>query len=246
MLAAPGMWPGRWAASLAGGRGRAARPGTPRANGHRPARPSGFRRSPPAPGCGRPGSRGRRWPCGNRWSASIAGCSVTIFRPSSSHALRPAVDQPHVVVAVHLVVPVRVRREPVVIAAVQQHRRRVGDAEPVLQCGERVGRDEVAADRVLQVGRPVHRHRVRDVAAVVRLGVLVDLDDAQAGIVEVLRHPLGRHQRATCRTPCPRASTARDRTATRRASTSEVLPIRSRGRGPLDNGSCADACPVRS
>jgi hypothetical protein len=53
-----------------------------------------------------------------------------------------------------------------------------GDAEGVLQLGELLGRDEVAPQRVLEVGVPVDGDGPADVPAGIGVGVLVDLDDA--------------------------------------------------------------------
>jgi hypothetical protein len=135
-------------------------------------------------------------------------------------------------VTVDLVVPVRVGGEPVVVTAVENDGRRVGDADPVLQGGEGVRRDEVATHRILQVGGPVDRHRVGDVAPVVGLGVLVDLDDAQARVVEVLGQPLRGHQVRCAAVHAMLLPVCSDDFATyerRHGGTSEDLPIR-RGR----------------
>ena len=49
--------------------------------------------------------------------------------------------------------------------------------------------DEVAAQRVLQVGLPVQLDGALEVAAVVGAGVLVDLDEDEAGLAEVAPRP---------------------------------------------------------
>ena len=105
--------------------------------------------------------------------------------------LAAAVEQLHVLVAVELEVPVRVGREPVVVAAVEHDRVVVGDARANEQRLELRLADEVPADLVLQVGRPVELDGARDVALVVGGGVLVDLDEDDPGVVEMLLDPLG-------------------------------------------------------
>ena len=55
--------------------------------------------------------------------------------------------------------------------------------------------DEVAADLVLEVRRPVELDGALDVALVVGRGVLVDLDEDDLGVVEVFLDPLGGDER---------------------------------------------------
>ncbi len=55
--------------------------------------------------------------------------------------------------------------------------------------------DEVAADLVLEVGRPVELDGALDVALVVGRGVLVDLDEDDLRVVEVVLDPLGGDER---------------------------------------------------
>src|SRR4029453_17823863 len=69
-----------------------------------------------------------------------------------------------------------------------------GDAQGVLELGELLGGDEVAPQRVLEVGVPVHGHGPADVPAGVGVGVLVDLDKAQVGVVQVGGQPVGGDQ----------------------------------------------------
>ena len=54
--------------------------------------------------------------------------------------------------------------------------------------------DEVAADRVLQLGRPVELDGAGDVAPVVGGGVLVDLDEHDPFGAQVLLRPVGGDQ----------------------------------------------------
>jgi hypothetical protein len=97
-------------------------------------------------------------------------------------------------VAVQLEVPVRVGREPVVVAAVQDDGVVVADALLGQQRLELLLVDEVATDLVLQFGLPVELDGAADVAAVVGRGVLVDLDEDDARGVQVLLGPVGRDE----------------------------------------------------
>src|SRR5215211_1324633 len=108
--------------------------------------------------------------------------------------LAAAVEELDRPVPVHLVVPVGVGGEPVIVAPVQDHGGVGGDAQGVLELGELLGVDEVAAQRVLEVGVPVDGHGPADVAAGVGVGVLVDLDNAQVGVVPVGGQPVGGDQ----------------------------------------------------
>ena len=109
--------------------------------------------------------------------------------------LAAAVEQPDVVVAVELEVPVGVGGEPVVVAAVEHDGVVVGDAALGQQRLELLLVDEVAADLVLQVGGPVELDGAPDVALVVGRGVLVDLDQDDLRVVEVVLDPLGGDER---------------------------------------------------
>ena len=108
--------------------------------------------------------------------------------------LAAAVEQLDVLVAVELEVPVRVRGEPVVVAAVEDDGVVVGDALVGQQLGELLLVDEVALDRILEVGLPVQLHGAGDVPAVVGAGVLVDLDEDGVGRVEIALGPVGGDQ----------------------------------------------------
>src|SRR3954470_19885709 len=105
--------------------------------------------------------------------------------------LARAVHELHVVVAVVLEVPVRVRREPVVAIAVEDDRVVVGDAARAEQLTELLRPEEVALDLVLQVLLPVEADGARDVRLGGQRRVLVDLDDPDVRGVQMLRHPLG-------------------------------------------------------
>ena len=105
--------------------------------------------------------------------------------------LATAVEQLDVLVAVELEVPVRVGREPVVVAAVEHDRVVVGDAALGQQGLELVLVHEVAADLVLQVLLPVDAHGTADVVLVVGGRVLVDLDEHHLVVVEVGLDPVG-------------------------------------------------------
>ena len=192
-LTAVGMWPPRCDCSC----GRCAGASS------RPANSSGLRTStrPLVPiacddlvaegadaqvGLGR-GVAGRR--PGHGLAAQLAGVELPL--------LAAAVEQQDVLVAVQLEVPVRVGGEPVVVAAVEHDGVVVADAPLGEQLLELLPVDEVAADRVLQVGLPVQLDRPGDVAAVVRAGVLVDLDQD-----DVVVGPCSSTQSASTRTCC--------------------------------------------
>ena len=96
--------------------------------------------------------------------------------------------------AVQLEVPVGVGGEPVVVAAVEDHGVVVGDTPVAEQLGELLGVDEVAPDRVLQIGTPVQLHCAGDVAAVVGAGVFVDLDEDDVVGIEIALGPVGGDQ----------------------------------------------------
>lgn len=93
--------------------------------------------------------------------------------------------------AVELEVPVRVRREPVVVAAVENDGVVIGDALGGQKIGELLLVQEVTTDAVLQVLAPVEADGAFDVAAVVCAGVLIHLDENGLGGVEVLLSPVG-------------------------------------------------------
>ena len=105
--------------------------------------------------------------------------------------LATAVQQPHVVVAVQLEVPVRVGREPVVVAAVEDDRVVVADAPLGQQRLELLLVDEVAADRILEILLPIQLDRAGDVAAVIGGGVFVHLDQDDSVVGGVVGNPVG-------------------------------------------------------
>src|SRR5919106_396873 len=108
--------------------------------------------------------------------------------------LPPAVEDPHVGVAVHLQIPVGVRGEPVVFVPVEDNRRFRADAEPAEQLLERLPVDDVSFDRILEVVPPVELHCSRDVPLLVEIWVLVHLRDDEPLVVQMLGQPLGRDQ----------------------------------------------------
>ncbi len=164
MFTAVGMWPARCACSCGRWAGASSRPRTRPGSGRPPGSCCRSRRRP---------RRGRR---GCSRSASLAvyfvagrlDASSTSSRASSSHFLRPPSSRRASLVAVQLEVPVRVGREPVVVAPVEDDG--VVAADPALgqQRLELLPVDEVASNRVLQVLLPVQLHGTRDVASVVR------------------------------------------------------------------------------
>ncbi len=95
---------------------------------------------------------------------------------------------------VNLQLPERPRREPIVVVAVQNNGRLVVDAALPEQFFELLHWDDVADERVAELGRPVPAHGAGNVALVVRRRVNVNLDDAHARVVAVLGDPLGRDE----------------------------------------------------
>ncbi|GFJ80313.1 hypothetical protein Phou_044930 [Phytohabitans houttuyneae] len=93
--------------------------------------------------------------------------------------------------AVELEVPVRVRREPVVVAPVQDYGVVVSDAALGEQGFELLLVDEVPAHRVLQVVFPVELDGARNVAGVIRRGVFIHLDEDHTRRFQVLFGPVG-------------------------------------------------------
>ncbi len=94
-------------------------------------------------------------------------------------------------VAVELEVPVGVRGEPVVVAAVQHDRVVVVDALLRQELLELLLAHEVATDLVLQLGLPVETDRTLEVAAVVGGHVLVHLDEDNLRVGQVGLGPVG-------------------------------------------------------
>ena len=88
---------------------------------------------------------------------------------------------------VHLQLPERPRRKPVVVVAVQHDRRVVVDAARAEQRFEFLQRNDVADDRVAEFRRPVPAGRAGNVSLVVGRCIHVDFDHAQPGIMERLR-----------------------------------------------------------
>src|SRR5207249_9555742 len=85
-------------------------------------------------------------------------------RPPLADPLLPRpVDQPDVVMAVVVAVPVGVGREPVVAIAVEDDLVVVGDPAPAEQVAELPGPEEVALDLILEVLLPVEADGAGDV-----------------------------------------------------------------------------------
>src|SRR6476659_7739447 len=112
----------------------------------------------------------------------LIGRGVRGRRPSVElPLLATAVEQLHVLVPLQLEIPVRVRREPVVVAAIKHHGVVVADTAFAEQLLELFLADEVPANLVLQVGLPVQLHRTGDVTTVICRSVFVDLDEDHSG-----------------------------------------------------------------
>ena len=96
--------------------------------------------------------------------------------------------------AVGLEVPVGVRREPVVPIAVEDHGRRVRDAELPHQLLELLLLDQIALDRILEVVAPVQLDGARNVPLLVQRGILVDLGRHHVLVDQMPREPVGRDE----------------------------------------------------
>src|SRR3954452_2088620 len=108
--------------------------------------------------------------------------------------LAAAVEHLHVVEAAKLEQPVRVGREPVVVAAIENDRGGVAHASVREELREAILILVVPPDGGVQVGVPVPADGPTDVALLVGGCVLVDLDQTDVGGVEMLLQPLGRHE----------------------------------------------------
>ncbi len=106
----------------------------------------------------------------------------------------PAIEEFHLGVAEKPEGPQGIRRPPVGLVAVENHRGIGRDAIPAADLGKFFGSDVVALRVVLQVAAPVDVHRAGNVARVVEEHVLVALDNADGRIVEMLLQPGAVHQ----------------------------------------------------
>jgi hypothetical protein len=138
-------------------------------------------------------------------------------------AALPHADCPAVCGA--LEIPVRIRGEPVVVTAVEDHGVVVGNTAIGQQLGELLGVDEVPHDGVLELGAPVQLDHALDVPAVIGAGVLVDLDEDDVRRVEIA--VVGEFKRSCY--PCG----AVDAGLSGRAAVGELSPVR---RGALLRG----------
>ncbi len=120
-----------------------------------------------------------------RVARHLVGCPASFADP----LLARAVDQPHLVVAVVLQIPVGVRREPVVAVAIEDDRVLVGDATRAEQRAEVVRAEEIPLQLVLEVQLPVEADRPRDVCLGVERRVLIYLDDTDRVVIEMLLKP---------------------------------------------------------
>ena len=117
-----------------------------------------------------------------------------LVRPRPAVELPPlsaAVHDPAVLVAIELEHPEGVAGPPVVLVAVEDDRRVVGDAPLGAEFLKGGPVDVVADDLALQVDRPVDFDGAGDVALRVEGPVLVRLDDPHLRVGEMLGHPLG-------------------------------------------------------
>src|SRR5262249_54255040 len=98
-------------------------------------------------------------------------------------------------VAVNFADPVRECGEPVVVVAIKDDPRGVGDSALAHQLFEGGAGWNVAADRIAELGGPVEADRPLDVASLVSGGVHVDLQESDLGVLEMVVDPLGGYER---------------------------------------------------
>ena len=104
--------------------------------------------------------------------------------------LAPAVEDPDVVVAVQLELPVGPRREPVVVVAVQHDGRVRPDPRLREELAEVLAAGDVAPDPVGQLAGPVPADGARQVALLIGGRVDIDLDEADVRVVEMGERPV--------------------------------------------------------
>ncbi len=125
---------------------------------------------------------------GRRRERRLAGAELAAL---GEPLLAAAVHDLDVVVAVDLQLPECPCREPVVVVAVQHDRRLVVDAGPAEQILELLDGNDVAHERVAQLGRPVPAHRAGHMTLIVSRRIHVDLDDTDTGVTRMLSNPVG-------------------------------------------------------
>ncbi len=123
-------------------------------------------------------------PCG------IGGQFTTFGQP----LLTPAVHQAHVLVAIHLQLPQRPCRKPVIVITVKNDARVIGYSGAAEQLLELVGRNNVPHERVAELRAPVPADRAWDVSLIVRRRVDINLNDPDGRIGQMLGHPVSTHQ----------------------------------------------------
>src|SRR5262249_26900582 len=109
--------------------------------------------------------------------------------------LAAAIHQGGMLVAVNFADPVRECGEPVVVVAIKDDPRGVGDPALAHQLFEGGAGWNVAADRIAELGGPVEADRPLDVASLVSGGVHVDLQESDLGVLEIVVDPLGGYER---------------------------------------------------
>jgi hypothetical protein len=186
MFTAPGMWPGTWACSCG------------RCSGGEPLAAELLRRPDidvlllAELGEHLVAQRPQLAPDESR-DAEVGGWEggngLRQLAPVELPAFAPAVQQLDGVEAQIAAEPVRVRGEPVVVAAVEHHGRIRADTGLLEQAAQPVLVDVVAAQGIVQVGGPVPADSIADVPHLVGAGVLVDVDDADVRIIEVFDDP---------------------------------------------------------
>jgi hypothetical protein len=117
----------------------------------------------------------------------IGGQGQPVVEPE----LATAVEDPDVLQAEQLQLPVGPGRKPVVVVAVEHDRRVVPDPALRQERLEILAGGDVTPNAVGELARPVPADRTRQVALLVGRGIDVDFHEADVGVVEVRLRPFG-------------------------------------------------------
>src|ERR1700688_1613045 len=133
-------------------------------------------------------------------TSSAVGCGGDFRRLGSQRALlldpflATTINEARVLVSIILQLPKSIGGEPIVVVAVEQNRRVVGDAGPAEQMVERLFGDQIPTDVILKLSLPVPADSAGNVALIVSAGVDVDFHQTNFGVVQVLGSPFRRYQ----------------------------------------------------
>ena len=127
--------------------------------------------------------------------------------------------------------PEGVASPPVVLVAVEDDGGVGRDADLRHQRREAGPLDVIAAQLIVQIGRPVHVHGTWHVAGGVQQRVFVRLDDAHAGVTRVRGHPLGGDERV--RVTVAAIGDSRHGRPPERAEDAQSITLMSGSAGPL-------------